>query len=173
VPDARWPHSETIKAGGPYIEQSGAIMGYALEIIIDEQAKVPRLVIYTAELTEEVRKLAEQLGTRGDGRLLGYREDDVVLLEPDEVLSFSTQGPSVQARTKGGTVRVKHRIYELEALLAGTPFIRISNAEIVNFKHVRSFELSIAGTIGLHLSDGSYSYVSRRNVRAIKAYLGI
>jgi DNA-binding LytR/AlgR family response regulator len=38
---------------------------------------------------------------------------------------------------------------------------------------VRSFELSITGTIGLRLSDGSYSYVSRRNVKAIKEYLGI
>jgi DNA-binding LytR/AlgR family response regulator len=148
-------------------------MGYTLEIIIDEQAKAPRLVIYTAELTDEVRRLAEQLKAKGDGRLLGYREEDVVLLEPDEVLGFFTQGQTVQARAKGGVVRVKHRIYELENLLAGTSFIRISNAEIVNFKHVRSFELSITGTIGLRLSDGSYSYVSRRNVKAIKEYLGI
>jgi DNA-binding LytR/AlgR family response regulator len=151
-------------------------MDYTLEIIIDEQAKIPRLVIYTAGLTDEVQQLARRLGagTKGCDRLLGYREEDVVLLEPDEVYSFFTQGQTVQARIKGGTtVRVKHRLYELEEMLAGTSFIRISNAEIVNFKKVRSFELSIVGTISLRLSDGSYSYVSRRNVKAIKEYLGI
>jgi DNA-binding LytR/AlgR family response regulator len=148
-------------------------MDYTLEIVLDEQAKVPRLVIYTAELSDEVRRLAERLKAKGGGRLLGYREDDVVLLEQDEVLGFFTQGQTVQARVKGGAVRVKQRIYELEELLRGTPFIRVSNSEIVNFKHVKSFEFSMAGTIGLRLSDGSYSYVSRRNVKAIKEYLGI
>jgi DNA-binding LytR/AlgR family response regulator len=150
-------------------------MDYTLEIIIDEQAKVPRLVIYAAEITDEVRRLAKQFGTstKGCERLLGYREEDVVLLDPDEVYSFFTQGQTVRARIRGATVRVKHRLYELEEMFAGTPFIRISNAEIVNFKKVRSFELSIGGTIGLRLSDGSYSYVSRRNVKAIKEYLGI
>ncbi|MDR2197046.1 MAG: LytTR family transcriptional regulator [Coriobacteriales bacterium] len=150
-------------------------MDYTLEIVIDEQAKVPRLVIYTAWLTDEVQQLARRLGAgaKGCDRLLGYREEDVVLLEPDEVYSFFTQGQTVQARIKGSTVRVKHRLYELEEMLAGTSFIRISNAEIVNFKKVRSFELSIAGTISLRLSDGSCSYVSRRNVKAIKEYLGI
>ncbi|MDR2108087.1 MAG: LytTR family transcriptional regulator [Coriobacteriales bacterium] len=158
-------------------------MDYTLEIIIDEQAKQPRLVLYTAEITDEVRQLTKQLslqlgaqqGTdaRSDGRLLGYREEDVVLLSPDEVYCFFTQGQTVQARLKDSTVRVKHRLYELEEALAGTSFIRISNAEIVNFKKVRSFELSIAGNIGLRLSDGSYSYVSRRRAKAIKEYLGI
>jgi DNA-binding LytR/AlgR family response regulator len=148
-------------------------MNCTLEIVIDERAKVPRIVIYTAELSDEVRQLSEQLKGRNEKRILGYREEDVVLLEPDAVYCFFTQGQTVQARTRHGTMRVKHRIYELEALLAGTSFIRVSNSELVNFRCVRSFELSLNGTIGLRMADGTYAYVSRRNVRAIKDYLGI
>jgi DNA-binding LytR/AlgR family response regulator len=148
-------------------------MNYTLEIVLDEQAKVPRLVIYTAAITDEVQRLSEKLKVHGERRLLGYRDEDVVLLEPRDISTFFTQGQTVQARTKLGVVRVKHRIYELESMLDGTAFIRISNSEIVNFDKVRSFELSISGTIGLRLDDGEYAYVSRRNVKAIKRYLGI
>ena len=148
-------------------------MDYSLEIRIDETAVAPRLVIYTAQITDEVTQLANQLRRSSEQRLLGFREDDTVLLEPDDVYSFFTQGQTVQARTKLGVMRVKYRLYELEESLPKTDFVRVSHSEIVNFKNVKSFEVSISGTINLKFSNGEYAYVSRRNVKAIKDYLGL
>ena len=148
-------------------------MDYNLEIRIDETAVVPRLVIYTAQITDEVTQLANRLRQGSEQRLLGFREDETILLEPDDVYSFFTQGQTVQARTKLGVMRVKHRLYELEENLPKADFVRVSHSEIVNFKNVKSFEVSISGTINLKFSNGEYAYVSRRNVKAIKDYLGL
>jgi len=65
------------------------------------------------------------------------------------------------------------RLYELEERLRPFSFVRISNSEIINLKRVRSFDLSLVGTICVTLSDGSKAYVSRRYVPKIKEVLGI
>ena len=63
--------------------------------------------------------------------------------------------------------------YELEEMFEGTPFIRISNSEIVNFKYVESLDMSMSGTISIKLKTGGNSFVSRRYVNKIKEYLGL
>ena len=103
-------------------------MDYSLEIRIDETAVAPRLVIYTAQITDEVTQLANRLRQGSEQRMLGFREDDTVLLEPDDVYSFFTQGQTVQARTKLGVMRVKYRLYELEESLPKTDFVRVSHS---------------------------------------------
>jgi DNA-binding LytR/AlgR family response regulator len=154
-------------------------MEYRLEIILDEEAQIPRILIHTAavdgdiqELVDRIKGEGRQTQQLGERRLLGFREDETVLLDFDGVYRFFTQGQTVQAQTRQGDIRVKQRLYELEELLKNTGFIRVSHSEIVNFAKVRSFELSISGTINLKLDNGTYAYVSRRNVRAIKEYLG-
>ena len=74
---------------------------------------------------------------------------------------------------EGETVLLKNRLYELEERLAGGPFLRVSHGELVNFDHVRSLDLSMAGTISLRLDNGDAAFVSRRNMGRIKSYLGI
>jgi DNA-binding LytR/AlgR family response regulator len=105
--------------------------------------------------------------------MLGYHDEEVILLDFDEIVCFFAQGQTVQARTRYGIVRIRHRLYELEKMLEGSAFIRISNSEIVNFNHVRSFEFSLGGTLSLKTTDNERSYVSRRYTKDIKNYLGI
>jgi len=59
-------------------------MNCTLEIVIDERAKVPRIVIYTAELSDEVRQLSEQLKGRNEKRILGYREEELECMYPKQ-----------------------------------------------------------------------------------------
>jgi DNA-binding LytR/AlgR family response regulator len=176
-------------------------MAHTLEIIIDAKEQATRVVIYAAQLDEEVQALADRLectggAERADGsehtdkpehtdgsehthkpnrvkRMLGYRDEEVILLDFDEIVCFFAQGQTVQARTRYGIVRIRHRLYELEKILEGSAFIRISNSEIVNFNHVRSFEFSLGGTLSLKTTDNERSYVSRRYTKDIKNYLGI
>ena len=51
--------------------------------------------------------------------------------------------------------------------------MRISNSEMINLKTVRSFDLSLAGTICVSLKNGETAYVSRRYVSRIKEALGM
>ena len=48
-----------------------------------------------------------------------------------------------------------------------------SNSEIINLSHTKKFDLSLAGTICVSMSDGAITYVSRRYVPKIKQKLGI
>ena len=75
--------------------------------------------------------------------------------------------------TENGEYVLRQRLYELEECLDGSCFVRISNAEIINLKKVRGFDLSITGTIRVTLTDGSATYVSRRYVGKIKQVLGV
>jgi DNA-binding LytR/AlgR family response regulator len=72
---------------------------------------------------------------------------------------------------RDNAIEVHHRLYELEEMLEGTSFIRISNSEIVNFDTVTSLDMGLTGTIELSTVDGRKYYVSRRYMREIKDYL--
>ena len=64
-------------------------------------------------------------------------------------------------------------LYEAEERFRGSSFVRISNSEMINLKTVRSFDLSLAGTICVSLKNGETAYVSRRYVSRIKEALGM
>ena len=62
-------------------------------------------------------------------------------------------------------------IYELEEKVKSKNFMRISNSEIINFKRVKSLDMSIIGTIAIRFESGDITYASRRNIKKIKEYL--
>ena len=79
----------------------------------------------------------------------------------------------VYAVTDEGEYQLRLRLYELENRLDKGSFVRISNSEIINLKRVKGFDLSLAGTICVRLTNGMVTYVSRRYVARIKQVLGI
>jgi DNA-binding LytR/AlgR family response regulator len=106
-------------------------------------------------------------------RLIAWRGEEAVLLEPREISRFEAREQKVFAHTAQHELRMRQRLYELEEQLAGTPFVRISNSEIVNFDLVAGLDLSLAGTIVLKLKTGGRCYVSRRHMKRIKEHLGL
>lgn len=144
-----------------------------VEIRLEPGRERPKVVILTGELDEETAELARRIAA-GERRFLpGYRDGEVLLLDIGQVRRIYTEGQRVLARTEGETVSLRARLYEVEERLSGGPFLRVSHGEIVNFDHVKSLDLSTAGTISLRLDNGDATFVSRRNMGRIKDYLGI
>ncbi len=144
-----------------------------VEIRLDPGRKEPKVVILAGEVTPQVTDLAKRLGA-GESRFLpGYREDQVILVEPGDIVRVYAQGQQVFARLEGETVALRLRLYELEERWKGTSIVRVSHSELVNFDKVKSLDLSMAGAISLRLTNGESAYVSRRYMGKIKAYLGI
>ena len=79
----------------------------------------------------------------------------------------------VFAVTAKGEYSLRMRLYEAEERFRGSSFVRISNSEMINLKTVRSFDLSLAGTICVSLKNWEKAYVSRRYVSRIKEALGM
>ncbi|MGN1248475.1 MAG: LytTR family DNA-binding domain-containing protein [Candidatus Spyradocola sp.] len=144
-----------------------------IELRIDESCREPRVVIIADGMTEEVSEIMRKLTGEREKTIAGFRDGMVEVLDPDEICRISASGGKVYAQTSRGEVQLRLRLYELEQRLDGRSFVRISNSEIINLKKVKGFDLSMAGTICVLLSNGDTTYVSRRYVARIKQILGI
>ncbi len=144
-----------------------------IEIKIDKNCIEPKIVIMAQSMTEDVKRIVDLLSAETPQLLAGFRNDQLEILDPTKVLRFYAQQGKVIAVTENGEYVLRQRLYELEEKLEKDGFIRISNSEIINLKKAKNFDLSLAGSICVRLSDGTITYVSRRYVSKIKQLLGI
>ncbi|HPX65125.1 MAG TPA: LytTR family DNA-binding domain-containing protein [Anaerolineaceae bacterium] len=144
-----------------------------IEIKIDKNCIEPKVVIMAQSMTEDVKRIVELLSAETPQLLAGFRNDQLEILDPAKVLRLYAQQGKVIAVTESGEYTLRQRLYELEEKLEKDGFIRISNSEIINLKKAKNFDLSLAGSICVRLSDGTITYVSRRYVSKIKQLLGI
>lgn len=143
------------------------------EIQIDDTYAEPKVVIFTASITEDVNEVVKKLSDATQTVISGFKDEKVEILEPSDLIRIYANAGKVIAVTSRGEYNLRLRLYEMEKLLNRNDFVRISNSEIVNLKKVKNFDLSLTGTILIKLSDGTTSYVSRRYVAAIKKILGV
>lgn len=139
-----------------------------VKIIVEPQRTEPEAVIYTDQITEEIRQAEIQLQ---GGYLNGYSGDCVTRLPIAELIRVYGESRKVYAQTSTELYQLRQRIYELETLLDAQRFVRISNSEIVNAAAIRRLDISLSGTIGVELSGGIRTYASRRYVKKLREYL--
>ena len=144
-----------------------------IEIKIDEKCKEPKIIVVTDKMTDEINAVIQRLADEQPQVLAGFREDTVEVLEMSCIYRVFAASGKVLAETDRGEYTLRLRLYEAEQRLDSRFFVRISNSDIINLKKVRSFDLSLAGTICITLSNGTVTYVSRRSVAKIKQLLGI
>lgn len=144
-----------------------------IKVEINAGYREPEVILRTDKMTEPLEKLLDSIRSlTGENRkaLVGFQEGEAFLLRLDDVSSIFTESGKVYAHNGKEEYVLKNRLYELEDLLAGTDFLRVSNSEIVNFSHVKSLDLSRTGTIMLKFKTGETTFVSRRYVEKIKQY---
>ena len=144
-----------------------------IEVKIDSSCTEPKLILITDKITDEINLLIKKLTDDIPHILSGFRNDTAEILDQQDIIRIYSAAGKVFAVTAEGEYLLKLRLYELENRLEKSSFARISNTEIVNLKKVKSFDLSFSGTICVSLSDGAFTYVSRRYVAKIKQLLGI
>ncbi len=144
-----------------------------VEVNIEKGRTTPKIVIHTGEMTSEITELVKRITAYNEHVLVGYKNEEIILLRPEDIYRIYAQEQKVLVQTQKDTAQLRLRLYELEERLAGTELIRISNSEIVNLKKVKSLDLSISGTITMKFDNGEKSFVSRRYVEKIKNHIGI
>ena len=143
-----------------------------VEIKIDKECKEAKLIIITDQMTDELDAIVRQLSSSNPKLITGFKEGNAKILEPSEIYRIYAESGRVFAECENGKYLLRLRLYEIEEILSDY-FVRISNSDIINLKNVKEFNLSIAGTICVKLSNGTVIYVSRRFVGKIKKILGI
>jgi DNA-binding LytR/AlgR family response regulator len=144
-----------------------------VEIKLDVNCEIPKVVIYTREITNEITELANRLSSPTTRIITGVRDEKIYLLKPEEIYRFYSENQKIYADGEKGTFLIKHRLYELEEMLENSSFIRVSNSAIVNFDRISNLDMSLSGTMSLKFKNGANEFVSRRFVGKIKKYLGL
>lgn len=144
-----------------------------VEIKMDPAYTEPKVIVLTAEMTEEVTRLLQKLTENNPQIISGSKAERIAVLEQSEMIRIYAANSKVFAVTDSGEYTLRLRLYEVEERLDPNQFVRISGSEIVNLKKVKNFDLSFAGTICVELMNGTSSFVSRRYVSKIKKILGI
>ena len=144
-----------------------------IEIKIDPEYEMPKVIILTDKVTDEVNAIVSTLSEEAPKVIAGFREDVLRIIEPDEIKRIYSRGGKVFAETDNGEYLLRQRLYEMEERLDNSRFVRISNSEIINLQRVRCFEMNLVGTICVSFTDSGTTYVSRRYVTKIKKILGV
>lgn len=144
-----------------------------IEIKINSDYKIPKVIILTDKVTEEINALVARLQDDAPQLISGFRDNVLRILEQEEIIRVYSSGGKIIAVTDDGEYLLRQRLYEMEERLDSTKFVRISNSEIINLKRVKSFDLSFVGTICVSLNNSTVTYVSRRYVSKIKKILGV
>ena len=142
-----------------------------IEIKLDESCIEPKIVIYTASMSEDVQTIVRTLTDSPLQILFGKQGEKIQPLIQEDLIRVYATGGKVFGATDSGEYTLRQRLYELESRLPPSQFVRISNSEIINLRKVDHFDLNFAGTICVKLSDGSSTYVSRRYVSKLKKRL--
>ena len=144
-----------------------------IEVKIDPSCHEPKLILCTDKLTDEITLLLKKLSEETPEVITGFSGQNVALLAQSDLFRIYTANGKVFAQTEREEYQIRLRLYELEQRLDKRMFARISHSEIINLKQVKSFDLSLTGTIRVSLSNGTATYVSRRYVSKIKQIVGI
>ncbi|MBF1051510.1 MAG: LytTR family transcriptional regulator [Peptostreptococcaceae bacterium] len=144
-----------------------------IEISVDKNYVIPKIIIKTSSMNEEVQKIVSMLSKDEIKVISGMKEDKVEILDENNISRVYAQNGMVYASTQNGVYVLKLRLYEIEEILNNKKFVRISKSEIINLREVKNFDFSFVGTISVQMKNNDVCYVSRRFVSKIKKILGI
>jgi two-component system LytT family response regulator len=109
------------------------------------------------------------LRTGPPAKLVAHRGRRVVLLAPREVLCAAVADRLVFLHTDTDRFVVNRTIGDLETLLSGARFVRISRSALVNIDHARTLFPSSSGTWRITLANGLELAVSRERARELRS----
>ena len=129
------------------------------------------MVIYAREnrpVFAEIQRLLA--GT--EQQLVGYEQENIVVLKPKKITCFVSGGDKVFAIAGEHRYLVKKRLYQLEEQL-GKDYIKINQSCLANIGQISRFSASIGGSLEVVFRDGYKDYVSRRELKKVKERMGI
>jgi two-component system LytT family response regulator len=104
-------------------------------------------------------------------KIAARRGRRIILLAPREILFISIEDGLVFAHTHQERFVLDRTIGDMEVLLTGAPFFRVSRSAIVNLNHARELIPGSSGTSTMKLVNGLEIGVSRDRARTLRALL--
>lgn len=144
-----------------------------VSIEVSTQYNEPYAVIYTSEVTDEVRHMINVLNEyERDSPITAWLEDKIAILQPKDIYMVRIENGNTVIYGESNKYYSRKRLYELAGQL-GKQFMQISKSTLVNLAYLDNVEAGFSGSLLLKLKNGCKDYVSRKYLSAFKKYLGI
>lgn len=145
-----------------------------IDVILDEAYIDPKVTIQTKEKTKQVEHIIQAIDYASDRDfpvVMAFRDEKVTLVSQRDVIRVFTHNKRVMLQTVDEVYLMKKSVTALEQILNPERFVRISQSEIINLYKVKSFDLTMRGSVGVEFEDGNKSWVSRNRLHAIREVL--
>ena len=137
----------------------------------DQQYAEEQIIIEAPNLSPRVQKVKDFVQSLDQKETLkGKFQDQVFLIEIQKIQRIYIENRKVLAETDGRTYALDIRLYQAVEILPAS-FIQISQSEIVNIDAISHLKLTSNGLIEIYLKNDSFTYSSRRYLKAIKEKL--
>ena len=138
---------------------------------IDQQYAEEQIIIEAPTLSPRVQKVKDFVQSLDQKETLkGKFQDQVFLIEIQKIQRIYIENRKVLVETGNRTYALDIRLYQAVEILPAS-FIQISQSEIVNIDAIRHLKLTSTGLIEIYLKNDSFTYSSRRYLKAIKEKL--
>ena len=138
---------------------------------IDKQYAEEQIIIEAPTLSPRVQKVKDFVQSLDQKETLkGKFQDQVFLIEIQKIQRIYIENRKVLAETCNRTYALDIRLYQAVEILPAS-FIQISQSEIVNIDAISHLKLTSNGLIEIYLKNDSFTYSSRRYLKAIKEKL--
>ena len=138
---------------------------------IDKQYAEEQIFIEAPTLSPRVQKVKDFVQSLDQKETLkGKFQDQVFLIEIQKIQRIYIENRKVLAETDSRIYALDIRLYQAVEILPAS-FIQISQSEIVNIDAISHLKLTSNGLIEIYLKNDSFTYSSRRYLKAIKEKL--
>lgn len=138
---------------------------------IDQQYAEEQIIIEAPSLSPRVQKVQDFVQSLDQKETLkGKFQDQLYLIEVGTIQRVYIENRKVLAETDIRTYTLDIRLYQAVEILPAS-FIQISQSEIVNIDSISHLKLTSNGLIEIYLKNDSFTYSSRRYLKAIKEKL--
>ena len=138
---------------------------------IDKQYAEEQIIIEAPTLSPRVQKVKDFVQSLDQKETLkGKFQDQVFLIEIQKIQRIYIENRKVLAETGNRIYALDIRLYQAVEILPAS-FIQISQSEIVNIDAISHLKLTSNGLIEIYLKNDSFTYSSRRYLKAIKEKL--
>ena len=130
------------------------------------------IVIRASEKDSEIDSLITRLTQNNRQQLSVFdRNGCTCVIYDSDIVTVTSDGKQVRVITANGAYGAKQTLQNVEELLTGGAFLRISRFEIVNLMKIRKYDFTIGGTLRIEFEGGMETWASRRYIPLIKKKL--
>lgn len=143
-----------------------------ITILEKQPGEEDEIIVKCDYIDEEITKLLNRFKT-GRSKLTFYKNSQIILLAPAQILYFESVDDKVFAYTTDAVYESKLKLYMLEEELPACDFFRASKAVIVNLSKIESLSPAFGGRFEAVLKNDYKVIISRSYVSVLKEKLGL